>query len=156
MRVLIYKRTHIGDPDFCGRFGANDCMGRVRDYDFDAVIGIGGLGSSALRHGIAGKLNWIGIGPHKRRSPLRRASIVTFDYFVDFETEGPDFRTIAPTLAQRIYGGKVRYLIALFSNDEVAEIKRILALAKGTRTPSRHMQSSRVKSSCARTNDKVP
>jgi hypothetical protein len=39
MRILTYKRTHVGDPDQDGRFGIYDCMGRVRNYPFDAVIG---------------------------------------------------------------------------------------------------------------------
>ena len=44
-RTLIYKRTHTGDPDpKAGVFGNNDCMGTVRKRDFDAVIGIGGIG----------------------------------------------------------------------------------------------------------------
>jgi hypothetical protein len=43
MRTLIYKRTHPGDPDTTGRFGVCDCMGRVRTWDFEAVIGVGGL-----------------------------------------------------------------------------------------------------------------
>ena len=42
MRTLIYKRTHPGDPDEKGRFGICDCMGRVRAWDFEAVIGVGG------------------------------------------------------------------------------------------------------------------
>jgi len=46
MRILIYKRTHTGDPDLKGRFGIHDCMGRVRDYDYDAVIGVGGIVSA--------------------------------------------------------------------------------------------------------------
>ena len=50
MRILIYKRTHTGDPDpEHGIFGeaadeATDCMGKVRGYGFDAVIGVGGTG----------------------------------------------------------------------------------------------------------------
>ncbi len=40
MRTLIYKRTHSGDPDpETGVFGNHDCMGRVKDWQFDAVIG---------------------------------------------------------------------------------------------------------------------
>jgi len=53
MRTLIYKRTHTGDPDANGCFGIYDCMGRVRALDFDAVIGIGGIGSEAQWAGIA-------------------------------------------------------------------------------------------------------
>ena len=41
MRVLVYKRTHLGDPGD-GVFGSSDCMGRVRGLKFNAVIGVGG------------------------------------------------------------------------------------------------------------------
>src|SRR4051812_45820013 len=45
MRTLVYKRTHSGDPDpKMGVFGNHDCMGEVRAWPFDAVIGIGGVG----------------------------------------------------------------------------------------------------------------
>ena len=47
MRVLVYKRTHNGDPDTSGCFGVYDCMGAVRDWEFDAVIGVGGIGPEA-------------------------------------------------------------------------------------------------------------
>jgi hypothetical protein len=45
MRTLIYKRTHHGDPDPAGRFGIHDCMGRVRTWSLEAVIGVGGIGA---------------------------------------------------------------------------------------------------------------
>ena len=63
--VLIYKRTHSGDPDEAGQFGINDCMGQVRRWNFDAVIGVGGVGAKARSLGIDERVNWIGIGPHK-------------------------------------------------------------------------------------------
>ena len=47
MKVLVYKRTHNGDPDANGCFGAYDCMGTVRDRQYDAVIGVGGIGPEA-------------------------------------------------------------------------------------------------------------
>jgi len=47
MRILVYKRTHNGDPDQIGRFGAYDCMGSVRRREFDAVIDVGGIGPEA-------------------------------------------------------------------------------------------------------------
>jgi len=65
MRTLIYKRTHKGDPDVKGHFGVSDCMGRVRQYPFDAVIGIGGIGRELAAKGIRGKVNWTGIGAEK-------------------------------------------------------------------------------------------
>lgn len=60
-RILVYKRTHNGDPNEDGVFGCNDCMRTVRDRDFDAVIGIGGI--TAEKYKINGKINWIGINP---------------------------------------------------------------------------------------------
>jgi len=65
MRTLIYKRTHPGDPDGKGQFGIHGCMGRVRTWRFEAVIGVGGTGAEPRSHGLDGKVNWIGIGPHK-------------------------------------------------------------------------------------------
>lgn len=124
-RVLIYKRTHHGDPDKHGRFGINDCMGRVRARMFGAVIGVGGIGAEPQRAGIAGKVNWIGIGPHKR--PGLRGPIVTFDHFIDFGIKGPELASIAPRLAARIYGRNVRSLNYVVENrkDEVARILRL-------------------------------
>jgi hypothetical protein len=58
MRTLIYKRTHTGDPDpETGVFGNNDCMGEVRCWDFDAVIGIGGIGEEPRRYGHSRQTN---------------------------------------------------------------------------------------------------
>ena len=65
MNILIYKRTHNDDPGNEGIFGKHDCMGRVRDYQFDAVLGIGGKTTWSDSKGIALKINWIGIGPKK-------------------------------------------------------------------------------------------
>ena len=93
MRTLVYKRTHKGDPDRKGCFGIQDCMGRVRSYKFDAVIGVGGIGRMARVEGISGKVNWIGIG--SRKGPTGgRGPLVTFDHFVLYEERGRDFRAI--------------------------------------------------------------
>jgi hypothetical protein len=57
-----------GDPDpETGQFGIHDCMGRVRTWDFEAVIGVGGL--SAKPRSLAGKVNWIGIGRRRGDRP---------------------------------------------------------------------------------------
>ena len=56
MRTLLFKRTHIGDPSQKGIFGIDDCMGRVRGYEFDSAIGIGGRGGGAKAAGIGGKI----------------------------------------------------------------------------------------------------
>ena len=74
MRILTYKRTHVGDPDEHGRVGIYGCMGRVRNYGFDAVIGIGGIEREPKSFGIDRKINWVGINPKRRPSPGGRES----------------------------------------------------------------------------------
>ena len=65
LKILIYKRTHLGDPDKYGCFGIRDWMAQVRGYDFEAVIGVGGTGSEPKYCKIDGKINWVGISPVK-------------------------------------------------------------------------------------------
>lgn len=128
MRVLIYKRTHDGDPDDRGCFGVLDCMGVVRSLEYDAVIGIGGIGPEARAAGIAGKINWIGLTPSKTVDADKRGPLVTFASFLNFGTDGPDFTALAPILAGRIYTNNIRYLIVELTEDD-NEIRSILALA---------------------------
>jgi hypothetical protein len=129
MRTLIYKRTHPGDPDTGGRFGIDGCMGQVRSWDFDSVIGVGGIGPEPSSHCLSRKINWIGIGARKHFIFDERRPIVTFDRFVLYEEDGPDFAALAPTLARRLYGQNVRVLLHRVSDRERREIRRILALA---------------------------
>jgi hypothetical protein len=134
MRTLIYKRTHLGDPDSSGTFGIRDCMGQVRAWQFDAVIGIGGTGEWARETGIAAKLTWIGIGPHKTHG-WRRGPLVTFDHFLDLGPHGPLFSLLAPQLAAHMYGNNVRLVMDSLSDTERLEVSRVLQLAK-TAPPS--------------------
>src|SRR5262245_43741838 len=136
MRTLVYKRTHPYDPDEFGCFGIEDCMGGVRAREFDAVIGVGGTGVEAQSYNIDGKVNWIGIGTHKHKPPRGyRGPLVTFDHFILFEADGPDFRHLAPNLANRIYLTQGRCSFIRFNATEQAEVRRILMLAK-TEPPS--------------------
>ncbi|OFW01123.1 MAG: hypothetical protein A3I61_19360 [Acidobacteria bacterium RIFCSPLOWO2_02_FULL_68_18] len=130
MRTLIYKRTHHGDPDITGQFGIFDCMGLVRTWDFEAVIGVGGLGLEPRRHGLDGKVNWIGIGPHKKAAAGKRGPIVSFDHFVFYGSDGPDFEKLAPQLAERIYSRNVRVLMDQLSPSEQQEVDKILVRAR--------------------------
>jgi hypothetical protein len=130
MRVLVYKRTHNGDPDANGCFGAYDCMGTVRDRIYDAVIGVGGTGPEARSNGIDEQVNWVGIDPHKRYVRGKRGPEVTFDLFLYFGTDGPDFRALAPTLAARMYGSNVRSVLDGLSAEELAEAIAIVHLAE--------------------------
>jgi len=128
MRILVYKRTHSGDPDTAGRFGIYDCMGSVRGKAYDAVIGVGGTGPEPQRNGIAGKITWVGIGPSKEPG-TPRGPLVTFDHFLYFGESGPPLTKHAPTLAEHMYGSNVRVLINL-TETERREAKAILALAE--------------------------
>jgi hypothetical protein len=119
MRILTYKRTHTGDPNESGVFGVNDCIGRVRDLEFDAVIGIGGTSAEPRSYQIDGKITWVGIGAHKRRGRWP-SSVVIFDIFVLVDSDGPTVVSMAPLLARRMYEGKVRYMTTGYS----AEIRR--------------------------------
>lgn len=128
MKILIYKRTHNGDPDARGCFGIFDCMGTVRDRKYDAVIGVGGVGPEAKANGVAGKVNWIGVGPHKRYVG-KRGPEVTFDRFMYYGCDGPDFVAIAPAIAQRMYHRNVRSVLHGLTDDEIAEALAIVARA---------------------------
>jgi hypothetical protein len=130
-RTLVYKRTHRGDPRRDGVFGIEDCMGRVRRLHFDAVIGIGGIGGEPISQGIAGKINWIGIGARTEPSHGMRGPLVTFDHFILFEENGREFEKIAPALARRLYTrGAPRFVFRNLNATEHAEIRRILKLAE--------------------------
>jgi len=148
MRTLVYKRTHHGDPDSGGRFGINDCMGRVRAWDYGSVIGIGGIGSEPESLGIAGKVTWIGIGPTKICTPGRRGPIVTFERFLYFGAGGPGLAALAPNLAARMYGSNVRVLLKGVTAIEQQEIDRVLALACGAPPSPASGQSTSSSSNC--------
>ncbi len=130
MRVLVYKRTHTGDPDETGTFGCNGCMGSVRGWDFDAVIGVGGIGAEPESYGIARKVTWIGIGPHHVPVWDDRGPGVQFDHFILYDASGQDFRKLAPELAKRMYEGGVRFVLHDLSDAEQAEVTKIVAKAK--------------------------
>jgi hypothetical protein len=106
-------------------------MGSVRSWDFDAAIGVGGIGSDARAEGIGGKVNWIGVGSRKEPLTVGRGPLVTFDHFVLFEEKGQDFRVIAPTLARRMYSTHApRFLFNDdFNEAEQTEIGRLLETA---------------------------
>jgi hypothetical protein len=129
MKTLVYKRTHIGDPDEKGCFGIEDCMGRVRAYDFDSVIGVGGKSIQPRSQGIAEKLNWIGLGARKKTANNRRAPLVIFEHFVLYEEKGEPLEAIAPALAKRLLSKNVRVLMN-FTRAEQREVSKILDMAK--------------------------
>jgi hypothetical protein len=104
-------------------------MGQVRTWDFEAVIGVGGIGAEPRSHGLDGKVNWVGIGPH-RIGTARRGPVLTFDCFCLFESKGPSFSELAPRLAARMYSRNVRVVRDRLDDQERREVERILALAR--------------------------
>lgn len=87
--VLIYKRTHTGDPDQEGIFGINGCMGNVRSWEFDAVIGVGGNKPWKDDEGIAHKINYVGLGAKKYSvNPIDGYPYVTFEHFCLYDEKG--------------------------------------------------------------------
>jgi hypothetical protein len=140
-RTLIYKRTHTGDPDPGGRFGINGCMGRVRAWDFEAVIGVGGMGPEPTSHSIDGRVTWIGIGPRRSVGRDHRGPLVTFDHFLLMDATGPEFAQYAPRLAARIYSRNIRATVTLVSDVERAEVVRLLRLAR--RAPPSPIRTAR-------------
>lgn len=131
-RVLIYKRNHTGDPDSTGLFGCSDCMGQIRGYRFDAVIGIGVSQPWRGFEGIADRITWVGVGPRRVGThSARGAPLIRFDRWRVFDTKGKDFRRFAPGLAAYFYAKHRRYFFSDGLSDAIQQdIARILKLAE--------------------------
>jgi hypothetical protein len=128
--ALIYKRTHPGDPDRLGRFGNQDCMGRVRDCGYDFVIGVGGTSGEPRSHRLDRKINWVGRWPQRRPHPWPRArgDLIEFapgDYLV-LEDRGPLLQNLSPLLALRVFGARNRFLNGCLSPVERREAARVV------------------------------
>jgi hypothetical protein len=119
MRIFVYLMTHSDDPSEDGQWGCCDCMGQKRGWNYDAVIGIGGLG--AHKHVFCGKVKWVGITPHKNRAPSKSGPNVTFEFFHDFETDGLIVREVAPKLAARVKKSRRGFMNLTVKQQEEAE-----------------------------------
>lgn len=129
MKILLYKRTHIGDPDHRRQFGNEGCMGRVRGFNFEAVIGIGGVSGQPTEQGISGKLNWIGRNPQKSQNPIDpRGPLISFssDDFRLFEHRGPLLSSVAPLLHKKVFGSRARFIFLSLSAAERQEAERLI------------------------------
>jgi hypothetical protein len=128
-------------------------MGQVRDYHFDAVIGVGGRMPDQGSKDIALKINWIGIGPTRKIvRPNRggsnfRGPQVTFKCFRLWEETGPDMNEVAPKLFKRMFEEKhVRLVMSQSLPLEIQEeVQKILALVNTFQPskPSRVFQKTR-------------
>ena len=152
MVTLVYKMTHKGDPNpDLGHWGVEDCMGRVRGFTFDAVIGIGGRSWWTNQTNRAGEIIWIGIGPQKSVQG-KRGPKVRFAHFRYFGEGELPLREIAPELDKAIR--KCRFKLSGFNESEQRELERILELAKDAKQsallPAKVIQSQRGGKKCYR------
>jgi hypothetical protein len=144
MRILIYKQTHIGDPEQNGCWGKTDCMGRVRGLHYDAVIGVGGIGPWPRSEGIAAKVTWVGLGPSSVHKLDFRGPIVSFKEFVRFENQGASLSSVAPMLARRIYEKRARYIL-LRAGKEHKEAEMLLrTLLSAKSLPNKRLKPTRL------------
>lgn len=125
LRVLIYKRTHTGDPDIAGCFGVGCCMGRVRGREFDAVIGVGGTGPKPIEQRIARKITWIGISPQPIDSAMDGYPIWAFEHFYLKDAQGLLLSDKAPLLAGRLFSKNGPRVLMLEPNREIRAILRL-------------------------------
>ena len=144
--TLVYKRTHRGDPDERGIFGIHDCMGPVRRWEFDAVIGVGGRRPWAGHEGIALKINWVGVNPDKNKfPPAKRGPRVTFERFKLYNEKGPMLKELAPKLFKYMFEDQhVRVVMSRSLSTKIQEeIINILRLAKRF-NPARPLSSEKI------------
>jgi len=123
MKIFIYKRTHKHDPDENGVFGNQDCMGRLRNGDYDAVIGIGGLSPWPDHIDIMGKINWVGLERKKNPAPKKRGDEIVFSHFKLYEEKGKDIQQNYPNFYKYIYGSRCRFVK---KSDFPAEVQKEL------------------------------
>ena len=136
-RTLVYKITHRGDPDQFGLFGAQDCMGQIRNRSFEAVIGIGAKSAWNGDVDLVGRIVWIGIGPSKTLARGFRGPVVAFQHFVRFDAQpcnGPILRVHAPLLFQRLFESRARHMMSDSQSEPIqAEVRMVLQLARRER-----------------------
>lgn len=135
--VLIYKRTHTGDPGPDGVFGRRDCLGKIRGYRFEGVIGVGGSSDMPRNEGIDGRITWVGLGAQREQfiRPGYRGPLISFNKFVLLDKRGPKLQAVAPALARYFFSKHRRYMLSDGLDDHAQEeIDRILNLADSQRT----------------------
>lgn len=131
--VLIYRRTHAGDPNMDGVFGCNNCMGSARGWHYDAVIGIGGKCPDTGYEKLAYKVNWIGIGPTKTPKESKEP-LVTFEKFALWEEKGLKLIDCAPELYRYLFiEGKVPRAGKNFPERVYKEILQLLEMVDNSK-----------------------
>ena len=81
----------------------NDCMGKVRSWTFDSVIGIGGTSPDRGDEDIAERITWVGSGARPASRHRRRGPTITFEHFIRLDETGPLLRDMAPRLYEHMF-----------------------------------------------------
>jgi hypothetical protein len=137
MATLVYKMTHKGDPNSdLGIWGVEDCMGQVRGYAFDAVIGVGGRSWWTNQTSRAGEIVWIGLDPQHMPGRGKRGPKLRFAHFRYFQEGELMLSEIAPNLNKAMHN--CRFMLHGFGRLQEQEIEKILDLAMKAR-PSAHL-----------------
>jgi hypothetical protein len=124
--------THKGDPNpDLGWWGVSDCMGQVRGFPFDAVIGIGGRSWWTNETSRVGEIVWVGLDPQQMPVRGKRGPKVRFARFRYFREGELMLCEIAPSLDKSMQS--CRFRLYDFSRVEEEEIEQILALARRAR-----------------------
>lgn len=127
-------------------------MGQIREYDFDAVIGVGGVGQEPISYGIDRKINWVGIKARKKQVALGYPAVVNFEHFVLLEDKGPLLSSLAPTLAKRLYKSGARFILNSYTEIEKTETDKILnwALNNFKNKEALHKEEISVNNGCSK------
>lgn len=107
-------------------------MGRIRNYNYDAVIGIGGKSTLKNDSEIKYKINWIGLGP-KRIDPTKigdygkRGNLVVFNHFELYDEKGKNIKEHYPCLFNYMYVERKRFdMSSNIVNTVFKEVEEIL------------------------------
>lgn len=150
LRILVYRRNHTGDPDQETKtFGINDCMGSYRDWEYDAVIGIGASKPWPRYDGIREKITWVGINPIFKTDAAKedvdrmklaneipdfnfRGQLVRFEKFILWDEKGKPVKDYYPQLHQYMFvNGKIpRAALLNFPPLVYKELLEILEMAE--------------------------
>lgn len=149
-RVFIYKMRVEDDPDPNCHWGVDNCMGKMRDWDYDAVIAVAGFNWEGNKSAVK-RIVWVGICPEKK--PSENGTLVDFEVCRYFGENGPLIEEW-PSVSKRLFpteGKGARFFIADQKSKEWPEVmellKKTLALTS-SRRGSNNPKNRKAKKRC--------